>query len=529
MIKFDHPKNQSSIIKVIGVGGGGSNAVTHMFNQGIKGVDFIICNTDAQAMETSSVPTKVQLGNIGLGAGSIPSVGKEAAIEKVADIKTLLEKNTKMLFITAGMGGGTGTGAAPVIASVAKELGILTVGIVTIPFSFEGRKRKLQAEQGVKDLREAVDTLLVVCNDKLRELHGDLKLSQAFSQADNILTTAAKGIAEIVTVTGYINVDFEDVRTVMENSGKAIMGSATAEGENRAIEAVKVALASPLLNDSDIAGASDILLYISSGIEEISMDEVTEITEYIQNEAGRNAEIIWGNGIDEALENKISVTIVATGFDSRTRAEIERSNKVIIPLNQDTQMVERKVVEAHAEKSEEIKLVSKKKVKKEIEPKAEEEIEFDLKPSEDEVKRTVTFSLNSTEPDPVRKTKPIEKVDITEPTLTNKIKTKSEQQEEPTLSFSMEPPAKDQVNIADVERRTTDRVRKLKDLSIKLKTREDLEKLESQPAYMRRNVELSEPNPSSESLVSKFSLSEPDDDESISLKQNNSFLHDNVD
>jgi len=250
MIKFDMPKNQSSIIKVIGVGGGGSNAVNHMFRQGIKGVDFIICNTDAQAMESSPVPIKIQLGEKGLGAGSIPAVGKEAAFQKMDQIREILEKNTQMLFITAGMGGGTGTGAAPVIASIAREMGILTVGIVTLPFTFEGRKRKLQAEEGILELRKYVDTLLIICNDKLRELCGDLKLSVAFDKADDVLTTAARGIAEIITVTGYINVDFEDVRTVMSDSGKAIMGCAQAEGENRALEAVKAALSSPLLNDS---------------------------------------------------------------------------------------------------------------------------------------------------------------------------------------------------------------------------------------------------------------------------------------
>ena len=498
-----------------------------MFNQGIKGVDFIICNTDAQAMEMSSVPTKVQIGNNGLGAGSIPSVGKEAAIEKMGDIKSLLEKNTKMLFITAGMGGGTGTGAAPVIAAVAKELGILTVGIVTIPFSFEGRKRKLQAEQGIKDLREKVDTLLVVCNDKLRELHGDLKLSQAFSQADNILTKAAKGIAEIITVTGYINVDFEDVRTVMENSGKAIMGSATAEGENRAIEAVKAALASPLLDDNDIAGASDILLYIASGIEEISMDEVTEITEYIQNEAGRSAEIIWGNGIDEALESKISVTIIATGFDSRTKAEIERSNKIIYSLHKDSSSIEKtKVVEAKKE-LDKIQMVSPQDVEKRGEP----ENTFSLKSEEEKAERTVTFSLNPPQQELSRKIdeKPIEKIQLTDPMLTSKIDRSAESNhKEPSLDFDIDA-SSEKMDMEEVERRTNDRVRKLKDLSIQLKSREDLEKLENEPAYMRRNVELSEPNPSSKSLVSKFSLSEPDENDSSSLKQNNSFLHDNVD
>jgi cell division protein FtsZ len=333
MIKFDMPKNQSSIIKVIGVGGGGSNAVNHMYHQGIQGVDFIICNTDAQAMELSPVPTKIQLGDRGLGAGSIPSVGKEAATQKVGEIREILEKETKMLFITAGMGGGTGTGAAPVIASQAKDLGILTVGIVTLPFSFEGRKRRQQAEEGINELRKYVDTLLVIGNDKLRELYGDLKLSDAFNKADNVLTTASKGIAEIITVTGYINVDFEDVKTVMKDSGKAIMGSAEAEGENRAMEAIQSALSSPLLNDNDIEGASNVLLYITSGEDEISMDEVTEITDYIQREAKSQAEIIWGNGTDTSLDKKISITLIATGFDSKKRKkELEQENKKVYKI-----------------------------------------------------------------------------------------------------------------------------------------------------------------------------------------------------
>jgi cell division protein FtsZ len=322
MLKFDLPKNQSSIIKVIGVGGGGSNAVTHMFRQGIKGVDFIICNTDAQAMESSPVPTKIQLGpNLtgGLGAGAVPSVGKNAALENVQDLRDILEKETKMLFITAGLGGGTGTGAAPVIASVSKELGILTVGIITIPFSFEGRKRKQHAEQGISELKKYVDALVIISNDKLRELYGDQKLSAAFGHADDVLTTAAKGIAEIITVTGYINVDFEDVKTVMSDSGVAIMGSGKASGANRALDAVEQALNSPLLNDNDIEGSNNLLLYIASGREEITMDEVTEITDYIQMKTKSSAEVIWGNGMDDTLEDSISVTIIATGFDEEHR------------------------------------------------------------------------------------------------------------------------------------------------------------------------------------------------------------------
>jgi cell division protein FtsZ len=317
MMKFDLPKDTSSIIKVIGVGGGGSNAVNHMFRQGIKGVDFIVCNTDQQALDVSPVPVKIQLGSSlteGRGAGSLPEVGMNAAIENLDEIKEILEKNTKMVFITAGMGGGTGTGAGPVIAKLAKEMGILTVGIVTVPFVFEGRKRRTQAEAGIDRMREAVDTLLIINNDKLREMFGNLTLANAFSQADDVLTTAAKGIAEVISVTGAINVDFNDVNTVMRDSGVAIMGSAEAEGDNRAHSAVEKALASPLLNDNQIKGAKYVLLNITYGAKEVLMDEIADITDYIQDEAGSTADVIWGHGYDEALGDRISVTLIATGF-----------------------------------------------------------------------------------------------------------------------------------------------------------------------------------------------------------------------
>jgi cell division protein FtsZ len=286
---FDLPKETSSIIKVIGVGGGGSNAVNHMFDLGIVGVDFAICNTDNQAMELSKVPTKIQLGpdlTEGLGAGSKPDIGRQACIESIDEIKNFLANGTKMLFVTAGMGGGTGTGAAPIIAKAAQEMDILTVGIVTLPFSFEGRRRSKQGVDGLDELKKNVDTLIVISNDKLRQIHGNLKLSQAFSEADDILSTAAKGIAEIITVPGYVNVDFEDVNTVMRGSGVAIMGTATSEGEDRAKLAVDEALNSPLLEENDIQGAQHILLNITSGNKEVTMDEIFEITEFVQEEAG---------------------------------------------------------------------------------------------------------------------------------------------------------------------------------------------------------------------------------------------------
>ncbi len=332
MMNFNLPKEESSIIKVIGVGGGGSNAVNHMYKQGIRGVDFVVCNTDQQALDMSPVPKKIALGSSlteGRGAGAQAEVGRNAAIENLDDIKEILGNDTKMVFITAGMGGGTGTGAAPVIAEAAREQGILTVGIVTIPFGFEGKKRKLQADQGLEELKKHVDTVLIISNDKLREMYGNLKLSEAFGQADDVLTIAAKGIAEIITVEGYVNVDFEDVRTVMTGSGVAIMGSATTSGPDRAIKAVEQALASPLLNDNNIYGASNILLYISSGTEEVTMDEVAEITDYIQEEAGMDADVIWGNGTDDELGDKLTLTVIATGFSGEKLERVTGKENVI--------------------------------------------------------------------------------------------------------------------------------------------------------------------------------------------------------
>ena len=320
-MQFDLPQNPGSPIKVIGVGGGGSNAVNYMHQQGINGVDFIICNTDNQALEASSVPTRIQLGTTltaGQGAGSIPETGKNAAIENLDDVLVQLNDNTTMVFVTAGMGGGTGTGAAPVIAKACKDLGILTVGIVTVPFNFEGKRRATQAAEGLEDMRAAVDTLLIIRNDKLRELFGNLTLKKAFSNADEVLCTAAKGIAEVITLTGDINVDMNDVKTVMRDSGAAIMGAGAASGDGRAMTAVTEALESPLLNDSDITGANFVLLNITYGTEEVLMDEISEITDYIQDQAGATAEVIWGYGHDASLEDKICVTVIATGFETNT-------------------------------------------------------------------------------------------------------------------------------------------------------------------------------------------------------------------
>jgi cell division protein FtsZ len=324
-ISFDLPKNQSNVIKVIGVGGGGSNAINHMFKQGIKGVDFIVCNTDSQALDNSSVPNKIQLGvNLteGLGAGANPDVGQQSAIESIAEIEKMLDSNTKMVFITAGMGGGTGTGAAPVIAQLAKERDILTVGIVTLPFSFEGKVRQEQALIGIDKLRKQVDSLIVINNNKLREVYGNLGFKAGFSKADEVLATASRGIAEVITHHYTQNIDLKDAKTVLANSGTAIMGSSVSSGENRAKEGIISALDSPLLNDNKITGAKNVLLLIVSGSDEITIDEIGEINDFIQVEAGHNANIIMGVGEDESLGDAISITIIATGFDVEQQHEI---------------------------------------------------------------------------------------------------------------------------------------------------------------------------------------------------------------
>ncbi|MFK7784904.1 MAG: cell division protein FtsZ, partial [Crocinitomicaceae bacterium] len=342
---FEMPKGDAprSIIKVIGVGGGGGNAVNHMYDMGIKGVDFVVCNTDLQALEISPVPHKIQLGpslTEGRGAGSLPEIGKNAAVENIEEIREYLSQETKMVFVTAGMGGGTGTGAAPVIAQVAKELGILTVGIVTVPFNFEGRKRRIQAEEGLESMRNSVDTLLVINNERLREITGNLSITDAFSQADDILATAARGIAEVIAVTGAINVDFNDVNTVMKDSGVAIMGSANAEGDNRALKAVEKALESPLLNDNDISGAEYVLLNITYGDREVLMDEITDITDYIQDAAGSTADVIFGHAKDDDLGDKINVTVIATGFSSSPLTGFEKAPKRNVTTLEEEKAVE---------------------------------------------------------------------------------------------------------------------------------------------------------------------------------------------
>lgn len=557
-MKFDLPKNQSSIIKVVGVGGGGSNAVNHMFNQGINGVDFLVCNTDQQALDISPVPHKIQIGSTlteGRGAGSIPEVGRNAAIENIEQIKEILKRNTKMVFITAGMGGGTGTGAAPIIAEAAKELGILTVGIVTLPFSFEGRKRKNQADEGIQQIKEYVDTLLVINNDKLREIYGNLSVGQAFEHADNVLTTASKGIAEIITRIGYINVDFEDVRTVMTNGGVAIMGSAKAGGEDRATIAVEKALTSPLLNDNQIKGANYILLNISFGEVELLMDEISEITDYIQTEAGESADIIWGYGKDESLGDEISVTLIATGFKEKQQLVEEtiserQSTKKTYKIDDDVKTTLTNPIQsfkkpeepkpAEPVEEEEPKLITpeskttqssiefdlsnfteQKEEKKEEYKEDEKEIEPYLKPkSTDSIKPPIIHKLDDEE---------VESEDLKVNSIAQEA---AEESEEESAVLSEE--AKTIMNMSDSERqkRAEERMMRLKNLSMRLKTPNGVSEMENEPAYVRRQVNLDNVPHSSESQVSRYTLSESEDEDGnkkTEIKPNNSFLHDNVD
>jgi cell division protein FtsZ len=557
MITFE-PKHQPAYIKVIGVGGGGSNAVNHMYAQGIQGVEFLVCNTDVQALQSSPVPVKIALGNRVLGAGSKPEVGRTAATESIDKITEALTEETQMVFITAGMGGGTGTGAAPIIAEQSKKAGILTVGIVTLPFLWEGRRRRQQAEAGINEMRKHVDSLIVISNDKLREVYGDLSVSHAFAKADNVLTSAAKGIAEIITVPGYVNVDFEDVKTVMLNSGKAIMGSAVAEGEGRALQAIENAMSSPLLNDNEIKGAQNILLYIMTGNADLTMDEITEITDYIHQESGgdHEADIIWGNGTDETLDQNISVTIIATGFDSKPRGG-ERKPKKIYTLDdspevEKEQKEETNRPEAIIEKFESVRHkeeVADKKVK-------EKEPEEVLPHRIPEIKITDAAEKfdEPEEPEPQHGPRIVHTLDeITIDEVNKKVnEVKDTKEEEPpqekdknvffgktsqpglaighTVSTSFAPSEKKRSDADDdmAERSSKDRSAKLRALSRNFNTEYSQEELESVPAFKRKNIELEENKPSEDSNVSRYTLGE-DSKKNPNIQSGNSFLHDNVD
>ena len=640
-ISFDLPKNQSNVIKVIGVGGGGSNAINHMFQQGIKGVDFVICNTDAQALQNSGVPNKIQLGvNLteGLGAGANPDIGEKSAVESVEEIQTMLDTNTKMIFITAGMGGGTGTGAAPIIAKMAKDLDILTVGIVTMPFQFEGKMRNQQAQIGIEKLRDVVDSLVVINNNKLREVYGNLGFKAGFSKADEVLSTAARGIAEVITHHYTQNIDLRDAKTVLSNSGTAIMGSATASGQDRAKEAIRKALDSPLLNDNKITGAKNVLLLIVSGAQEITIDEIGEINDHIQDEAGHGANIIMGVGEDEALEDSIAVTIIATGFDIEQQDEISNTEtkKVIHALEDDQSMeqdLSRKMREP-AIITPNIELEEKQEnpvVKhtldldelEDLEPKNTTEVneEIDLIATTDHIKNLnvvydevllnvhedefiITQAETKVEVENIEEAEDEQQITLTfdlpisESTIENKgddmvvheleenikklpvkdyveLIPVTESNEEGEVRYALddyievesnmnqtkaEPQIKEKIEVEDSEvvfekkvvqnevseepiseeldpmnspisdllkERAEERRRKMKDFNYKFNNAK-IDDIEKVPAYKRQGVNLDETQHSSESNRSSTSLS-IDDNDDIQLRNNNSFLHDNVD
>lgn len=469
IVNFQFEKKPASIIKVIGVGGGGGNAVNHMYRLGIRDVDFIVCNTDSQALANSPVPNRVHLGSSlteGRGAGNKPEIGRQAATENIEDVTKVLQSNTKMVFITAGMGGGTGTGGAPVIAGLCRELGYLTVGIVTIPFRNEGKRRISQAIEGIREMEQYVDSLLVINNERIREMYGDFPISQAFAKADDVLATAAKGIAEIITVPGYINVDFADVETVMRESGVAIMGTGFAEGENRAITAAEMALNSPLLNNNNIRGARNILLNVTSGDHEVTMDEIGEITDFIQSKAGYEADLIWGNGTDGTLGNNISVTIIATGFSTSSIPEILSAKKTEV-----------------------------------------EKFELNVKTDTNTKKKAV-----SSVPDPqLRKettaTKSYE-FEITAP------------DEKPKGWESLyEKPAQEVKEEAPVQKLKLDYARMSED---------DVEKLENVPAYIRKQMLANQQGNLKSSDYSKYTVS-ADPRKKIIFRDNNPYLHKNID
>ncbi|MHA6247335.1 cell division protein FtsZ [Pontibacter sp. CAU 1760] len=514
MYTFDLPASGKSIIKVIGVGGGGSNAVNHMYSQGIKDVEFIICNTDAQALKSSSVPNKLPIGqNLteGLGAGANPEKGKHAALESKEEIREMLSSDTKMVFITAGMGGGTGTGAAPVIAKVAKELGILTVGIVTAPFAFEGKKKKTAAENGVKELSENCDTILVILNDKLREMFGNLTIREAFAKADNVLTTAAKSIAEIITVTAEVNVDFEDVKTVMKDSGAAVMGSATTEGEGRALRAAEEALSSPLLNNTDIHGAQKILLSIMSGEQaELEMDELTEITEYIQDKAGQEAEVIFGHGIDSSLGQSIRVTVIATGFASDAESIIE-PKKTVFDLDS-----QKKIEVAEPAKPEPAQEVASFVPR----PVAPAPVVTPQPTQQTPPPQQSTFEPMR-RPEQPQQQAPQPRVFVLEDDYTQSPSNFHHEEERAVRTHDEEARKASEREL--MVRRAEERKERLRLLSLENSSEAIKEKLDT-PAYLRRNVALDRVSHSSERNISRFNLN--DDNEILG---DNRFLHDNVD
>ncbi len=520
-IQFDLPKEQASIIKVVGVGGGGSNAVNHMFNQGIRGVNFVICNTDEQAMQLSAIPNKIQLGpslTSGLGAGSNPEVGKLSAEESLEEIRSILEKNTKMVFITAGMGGGTGTGGAPVISKIAKEMGILTVGIVTTPFSFEGRRKQNQAKEGIDELRRFVDSIIVISNDKIREIYGNLTRSDAFAKADNILAIAARSISEIITVPGEINVDFADVQYVMKDSGVAIMGAASAEGEDRAIRAVQAAINSPLLNDNNIMGAKKILLNITSGTgsSQVKLDEIDEISAHIVEACGKDTDIIFGTCDDENMGDKINVTVIATGFEENPFSkENKTENKVVFPLQEKKQ----KSQPENATPENESKSIEPFEIKV---PASENPrvVELDVKANSPQ-STTPEDSANPTN-EPAQPPKTV--VPPVTPVTSGESKTPEPFVFRPRTETPVNPP----VAKADTNSNSDDRFRRATEVK-RLTGPQSYTEMEKEPAYMRRRIELNTTPHSSESSMSRLTFGTDNPNDGILIRKNNSFLHDNVD
>ncbi|WP_276365810.1 cell division protein FtsZ [Chryseolinea sp. H1M3-3] len=515
--KFEIPKanNLQSIIKVIGVGGGGSNAVNHMYKQGIKDVEFIVCNTDNQALSNSPIPHKLQIGaNLteGLGCGANPEVGKNAALESKEQIREMLV-GTKMLFVTAGMGGGTGTGAAPVIAKIAKDMDILTVGIVTAPFSFEGKKKMGQANLGLESLRQNCDTVIVILNDKLREIFGNLSIGQAFAQADNILTTAAKGIAEIITLAGYVNVDFQDVRTVMHNAGAAVMGSAETRGENRARKAAEGALASPLLDNRDIMGAKRILLSIISGEEaELQMDELSEITQYIQDEAGDDAEMIFGHGVDPDLGDRIRVTVIATGFQSESQVMPRVQEKKVHDLDRSQGWLF--TPDNSVNENNDLEVRRKVEVKPEIKPEVKPEVK-----EEKPVEREMIFAgpFNKVE-EPVNEEDEGEDSLLNDDDFDNVTERYGDQVVNDEGMMELRSTKQRLQQQAELRKETLKQTRKHE------MTKEEFNEKWALPAYLRRGVNMQDVPHSSQSFISKYNLN---DDNNI--LGNNKFLHDNVD
>ena len=578
-LSFDLPKNQSNVIKVIGVGGGGSNAINHMYSKGIKGVDYVVCNTDAQALENSNVPNKIQLGvNLteGLGAGANPIVGEKAAIENLNEIKSMLENNTKMVFITAGMGGGTGTGAAPIISKLAMEMNILTVGIVTMPFVFEGKNRISQANIGLDKLRKNVDALIVVNNNKLRDVYGNLGVKQGFSKADEVLATAAKGIAEVITHHYTQNIDLKDAKTVLSKSGNAIMGSAGSSGEKRAIKAVSNALDSPLLNDNSIRGAKNVLLLILSGSSEVTIDEIGLINDYIQETAGNNVNIIMGIGEDQLMIEEISVTVIATGFDINQQDEIIHVDpkKKIHYLDEEREVTEEFIEEKNktpfqfdfasseidfknthfqnnvqTEKEEfskinlndfevefeEVRFDDNKIISERVEKKIEDILvnEFEHVKSEESF---LKFDLNDSNNDQkivhileedvneIEVIDPMQIIPLT--TVGNGEAVETSQEIAPANKSEMVDINPFENPIAKtLAKRTEERKIKLKEFNYKFAKAKRIEDMESEPAYKRAGVNFE----NNETTSKSFSKIEENFDGDLELKTNNTFLHDNVD